>query len=73
MHKHTGEIVDMEKVEKMPKDEQQEFVGIERELSKSELESRKIGLYDVCGCGSGKKFRFCCYRTRTGDKPHNFS
>jgi hypothetical protein len=38
---------------------------IRRELTAREKFDRQIQLYSPCGCGSGKKFKFCCY---TGNK-----
>lgn len=37
------------------------FIPITRDLSKKEKAEKQIKLYSLCGCGSGKKFKFCCY------------
>lgn len=31
-------------------------------FSKTEIEKNKIDAYELCPCGSKKKFRFCCYQ-----------
>lgn len=36
------------------------LMPITRELTPSEFERRQIERYSPCGCGSGKKFKFCC-------------
>ena len=35
---------------------------IARSLTVKEEFERQIRKYAPCGCGSGKKFKFCCYR-----------
>lgn len=37
------------------------LVRVERELSDEEKASGKIGFNAPCACGSGKKFKRCCY------------
>jgi len=36
------------------------FVEVKRPLTVKEKADRQIKLYSPCGCGSGKKFKFCC-------------
>lgn len=50
----------MEEVQAMEAEERRHFVEVKRDLSRNELLKRKINLYAPCGCGSGKKFKFCC-------------
>lgn len=38
------------------------LVPVRRDLSTQERNDRQIQLYSPCGCGSGQKFKFCCYR-----------
>lgn len=41
------------------------LVPVQRDLRAKEKAEMQIRLYSLCGCGSGKKFKFCCY---TGQK-----
>jgi hypothetical protein len=36
------------------------LVPIMRDLTAKEHMEMQIQLYSPCGCGSGKKFKFCC-------------
>ena len=38
------------------------LIPVRRDLSELERAMKQIMLYEVCMCGSGKKFKFCCYR-----------
>lgn len=38
------------------------LVEVKRDLSRVEEASRQIRMYAPCGCGSGKKFKFCCFK-----------
>jgi hypothetical protein len=40
---------------------QRGLVPVRRDLSAKEHSDMQIRLYSACGCGSGKKFKFCCY------------
>lgn len=42
----------------MPKD----CVAVRRPLTLKEKADMQIKMYSPCGCGSGKKFRFCCHK-----------
>jgi len=37
------------------------LVTVRRDLSAKEHFEMQIRLYSECGCGSGKKFKFCCH------------
>jgi hypothetical protein len=37
------------------------FIPIRRDLTAKEKADRQIRMYAPCGCGSGKKFKFCCH------------
>lgn len=37
------------------------LVLVIRDLTVKEEADMQIRLYSPCGCGSGKKFKFCCY------------
>lgn len=43
-----------------PDDERKFYREIKRELTPKEISDMQIKLYSPCGCGSGKKFKFCC-------------
>lgn len=65
MNTHTGEIVDLEKlVEQYGKEENipDYFKPINFPLTTIQKNTGSIGKYDPCPCGSGKKFKFCCWR-----------
>ena len=36
------------------------LVPVRRALTAKEVTDMQIRLYSPCGCGSGKKFKFCC-------------
>ncbi len=54
----------MSDVEAMQPEERRKYVPVIRDLSKLEAANMQIRMYSPCGCGSGKKFKFCCYGTR---------
>lgn len=61
MDTRTGELYDPEFVRRFfPVDEQEHFIPVERDLTQQETFRQQIELYSPCGCGSGKKFKFCC-------------
>ena len=41
------------------------LVPVRRDLTVKEQAAMQIRLYSPCVCGSGKKFKFCCFRKRT--------
>ena len=49
--------------EHVPRGQRQHFVKVERDLTAKERYEAQIRLYAPCGCGSGKKFKFCCRHT----------
>lgn len=57
MNTDTGEILPYEEI---PAELAHKFVPINRSLSMKEKMKMQIALYSPCGCGSGKKFKFCC-------------
>ena len=62
MDTRTGMVVDEELVKRFLPAQQKHFVPVERDLTYTEHMEQQIQLYNPCGCGSGKKFKFCCYR-----------
>ena len=57
MDTRTGKIVDFNDI---PHGEEGHFVEVKRDLRHKERADMQIKLYSPCGCGSGKKFKFCC-------------
>ncbi len=41
------------------------LIPIKRDLTAIERANRQIELYSPCGCGSGEKFKFCCFKKET--------
>ena len=37
------------------------YMPLKRKLRKKDRLNKQIKLYAPCSCGSGKKFKFCCY------------
>ncbi len=62
MDTRTGRLMDAEEVAKLPAHIRDAFVPVRRDLTAKEQFNKQIKMYAPCGCGSGKKFRFCCYR-----------
>lgn len=62
MNTETGEVVDYIKLGQMPAHERSKYIEVKRDLSKIEELNMKIKKYSPCGCGSGLKFKFCCFR-----------
>jgi len=57
MDTRTGAIVNHIGVNDI---EYKNHVLVQRDLTEREKYDQKIKLYSPCGCGSGKKFKFCC-------------
>ena len=38
------------------------LVEVKRPLTVREKTKMMVNKYAPCGCGSGKKFKFCCYK-----------
>jgi len=66
MDTQTGQIYTAEEVNALfkdiPKIMQKNIVPIIRDLTKLEETTMQLRKYAPCGCGSGKKFKFCCYK-----------
>lgn len=61
MNTDTGQIVEQEDIDRMDEPLKRKFIPITRDLTVKERFNKQISLYAHCGCGSGKKFKFCCY------------
>lgn len=46
------------------------LVPVRRDLTAKEKAERQIRMYAPCGCGSGKKFKFCCHTANGGLDRH---
>jgi hypothetical protein len=70
MDDRTGQIYTPEQMEILkglvPSEEKtsllSHLVEVKRSLTEIEEAKKQIELYAPCGCGSGKKFKFCCYK-----------
>jgi len=58
MNVNTGQIVMVDDGCEMPAG----HIEVKRPLTVRENRRMKIDPYSPCGCGSGKKFKFCCYQ-----------
>jgi len=61
MDTRTGEIISNELLGQLPAEESKHFIPVIRDLSIAEELNRQINLYSPCACGSGNKFKFCCF------------
>lgn len=64
MDNRTGEIVKLnsEEYERLNAEAKARMIPILRDLAAAEEAQKQINLYSPCGCGSGKKFKFCCHK-----------
>lgn len=62
MNIETGKIVDMSEIMEMIPEERAKYREILRDLTALEESQRQLKMYAPCGCGSGKKFKFCCHK-----------
>jgi uncharacterized protein YchJ len=62
MNTETGQLINFDDLKKLPLEEQVKYTEIKRDLTKLEEFNKQIRMYSPCGCGSGKKFKFCCYK-----------
>lgn len=60
MNTSNGMLVSPSAFDAMPPEEKKNYVEVKRDLTKREEANMQIKLYAPCGCGSGKKFKFCC-------------
>ncbi len=65
MNTDTGALVEAGIFKAMPAAQKKNFIKVVRDLTAKETADMQIRLYAPCGCGSGKKFKFCCKT-----KPH---
>jgi len=60
MNTETGNLINYEELSTLPEMEQNKYITVNRDLTLKEKADNQIRLYAPCGCGSGKKFKFCC-------------
>lgn len=60
MNINTGLLVSSEAFFKLPEEGKKQYVEVQRPLTTREQHKMKIDPYSPCGCGSGKKFKWCC-------------
>lgn len=59
MNPYTGELLDLATPEIA---RAAACIPVMRDLTAKERFDKKIQMYRPCACGSGRKFRFCCFR-----------
>lgn len=62
MNAHTGTLVSPSTYATFSDEQKAEHVEVKRPLTVREQAKMKINKYAPCGCGSGRKFKFCCFR-----------
>jgi uncharacterized protein YchJ len=62
MDTRTGQLMTVEQLNSFPVEERRFFVPVKRDLTRVEEAKMKIKMYSPCGCGSGLKFKFCCFK-----------
>lgn len=60
MSPNTGILFSQLEAYSLPQDERKSLIPVTRDLTAKERCEKQIKLYSPCGCGSGKKFKFCC-------------
>lgn len=45
------------------------LIPVKRDLTVKEQADMQIRLYSPCGCGSGQKLKFCCYKKSPAPTP----
>jgi len=60
MDPNTGNIYQLDDVEA----KKRKLIEVLRPLTEREVRTQKIGFNSPCGCGSGIKFKRCCYGKR---------
>jgi len=66
MDPNSGELVQVvDEFEALEKG----LVPVRRLLTPKEICDKQIQLYSPCACGSGKKFKFCCFGKNKKEEP----
>lgn len=69
MNTDTGDVCrltpeEIEKLKQNWREIDEHALSLKRQAQLSKTGRTKIGRNDPCGCGSGKKFKRCCYTGR---------
>ena len=59
MDTRTGMILEERLI---PLGQKKHFIPVARDTTIKERNEAQIRLYSPCACGSGKKFKFCCFK-----------
>ena len=62
MDTRTGKVIPIAEFLGLPPSERSHYINVTRDLTKLEEAQMQIRKNSPCGCGSGKKFKFCCYK-----------
>lgn len=60
MQTSTGILVEPPHFMGMDENQRKGFIEVKRDLAPKEKTDMQIRLYAPCGCGSGRKLKFCC-------------
>lgn len=60
MNTETGQLIPAKELNRLPPSERAKYIEVKRDLTVHEHGRMQIALYSPCGCGGGKKFKFCC-------------
>jgi uncharacterized protein YchJ len=60
MDPNSGKLTFAETEQQMKLLKKMGLIEVKRNLTAKETYDKQIRLYSPCGCGSGKKFKFCC-------------
>ena len=61
MNPDNGRLIEVNAVGWEPAHNLGYTVQVRRELTQREKDKKQIKMYSPCGCGSGEKFKFCCW------------
>jgi uncharacterized protein YecA (UPF0149 family) len=60
MDTRDGKIISQKEYDKLPDSEKQHYT-FPGNLTERQIHHRQVDKYDPCPCGSGKKFKWCCW------------
>lgn len=61
MRTDTGEIISEKEAKELNEKSPGLAIPMTVEPTNKQLKRSYVGKYDPCPCGSGKKFKFCCF------------
>lgn len=62
MDTRDGTLISTSELSSLKDIERKHFIPVMRSLTAKEQADQRIKLYSPCACGSGEKFKFCCFR-----------